>query len=34
MSVADMEAFCCRTGHRILDQSESGGEFVFYIEKA
>ena len=33
-SVADLEAFCRRTGHRILDQSEGGGEFVFYIEKA
>ena len=33
-SVADIAAFSRRTGLRILDQSEGGGEFVFYFEKA
>jgi len=32
-SVADMAAFSRRTGHEILDQSEGGGEFVFYFRK-
>ena len=30
-SVADMVAFSRRTGHEILDQSEGGGEFVFFL---
>jgi len=33
-SVADMAAFCRRVGLRILDQSEGGGEYVFYVQKA
>ena len=31
-SVADMAAFSRRTGHQILDQSEGGGEFVFFFK--
>ena len=32
-SIADMAAFSRRTGHEILEQSEGGGEFVFYFRK-
>ena len=32
-SVADMAAFSRSTGHEILDQSEGGGEFVFYLRR-
>ena len=32
-SVADFAAFSRRTGHKIVDQSEGGGEFVFFVEK-
>lgn len=33
-SVADMAAFSRRTGHQIIQQSEGGGEFVFYFKRA
>ena len=33
-SVADMGAFSRRTGHELIDQSEGGGEFVFFFRKA
>ena len=32
-SVADFAAFSRRTGHKIVDQSEGGGEFIFFVEK-
>ncbi len=32
-SVADMAAFSRETGYAILDQSEGGGEFVFYLKR-
>ena len=32
-SVADFAAFSRRTGHKILEQSEGGGEYVFFLEK-
>ena len=32
-SVADMGAFGRRTGNQIVDQSEGGGEFVFFVRK-
>ena len=33
-SVADLAAFSGSTGHRIVDQSEGGGELTFMIRKA
>ncbi len=33
-SVADMAAFSRRTKNEIVDQSEGGGEFVFFFRKA
>ncbi len=32
-SVADMAAFSRSTKHEILDQSEGGGEFTFFIRR-
>ena len=32
-SVADMAAFSRRTKHEIIEQSEGGGEYVFYFRK-
>ena len=32
-SVPDVAAFSRQTGHKVLDQSEGGGEFSFWIEK-
>ena len=33
-AVADFESFSKRTGHQLLDHSESDGEFVFYLRRA
>lgn len=33
-SVKDFEAFCNQTGNKLLESTENGGEFTFYIEKA
>ena len=33
-SVPDISAFSRRTGHLIVEQSEGGGEYVFFIRKA
>ena len=33
-SIPDVAAFSRRTGHEILDQSEGGGEFIFFIRKS
>ena len=33
-SVKDFEAFCNQTGNELLESSENGGEFTFYIKKA
>jgi len=33
-SLLDMEAFARQTGHRLLQSSDEGGEYVFYFEKA
>ncbi|MGB0846646.1 MAG: sulfurtransferase TusA family protein [Thiolinea sp.] len=32
-SVKDMEAYAKQTGNDIVDSSEDGGEFTFYIRK-
>ncbi len=32
-SVADMAAFSRQTGHELLDQSEGGGEYVFFFRR-
>jgi tRNA 2-thiouridine synthesizing protein A len=32
-SVKDFEAFCKQTGNELLESSEDGGEFTFYIKK-
>lgn len=32
-SVKDMEAYAKQTGNEIVDTSEAGGEFTFYIKK-
>ena len=32
-SVKDMEAYAKQTGHEIVDTSEDGGEFTFYMKK-
>lgn len=31
-SVPDFAAFSRRTGHQVVEQSEAGGEFTFYIQ--
>ena len=33
-SVKDFEAFCNQTGNELLESTENGGEFTFYIKKA
>ena len=33
-SVADMAAFSRSTGHEIIEQSEGGGEYTFYVRRA
>lgn len=33
-SIPDMAAFSRRTGHAIVDQSEGGGEYVFFLRRA
>ncbi len=33
-AVKDFEAFSKQTKNPLLDQAESGGEFVFFIQKA
>lgn len=32
-SVKDMQAFASQTGNELLDQSEAGGEYFFYMKK-
>ena len=32
-SVKDFEAFSRQTGNELLSQSESGGEFIFFMKK-
>ena len=32
-SVKDCEAFCKQTGNELLESTEDGGEFTFYIKK-
>jgi tRNA 2-thiouridine synthesizing protein A len=32
-SVRDFEAFCRQTGHRLLQSTRSGAEFVFVLRK-
>lgn len=32
-SVKDFQAFCRQTGHELLSQHESDGEFIFFIRK-
>lgn len=32
-SVKDFEAFCNQTGNELLDSSEAGDEFTFFIKK-
>ena len=32
-SVKDFEAFCKQTGNELLESTEDGGEFTFYIKK-
>ncbi len=33
-SVADMAAFSRRTKHEIIEQSEGGGEYIFFFKRA
>jgi tRNA 2-thiouridine synthesizing protein A len=33
-SVKDLDAFCAQTGHQMLSNQETGGKFVFQIQKA
>ncbi len=33
-SVKDFEAFCKQTGNELLESTEDGGEFTFYIKKS
>ncbi|MEJ2060303.1 MAG: sulfurtransferase TusA family protein [Gammaproteobacteria bacterium] len=33
-AVKDFEAFCKQTGHELLDHSQGGGEFTFFIKKS
>lgn len=33
-SVCDMQAFAEQTGHALLQQSEEGGKYVFFLRKA
>jgi tRNA 2-thiouridine synthesizing protein A len=33
-SIPDMAAFSRRTGHQIVEQSEGGGEYVFFLRRA
>ena len=30
----DMTAWCNRTGNKLLDSSEDGGKFKFYVQKS
>jgi tRNA 2-thiouridine synthesizing protein A len=30
----DMTAWCNRTGNKLLDSSEEGGKFKFYVQKS
>lgn len=32
-SVKDFEAYCNQTGNELLDSSEAGSEFTFFIKK-
>ena len=32
-SIPDMAAFSRRTGHQIVEQSEGGGEYVFFLRR-
>ncbi len=32
-SVADMAAFSRRTGNEVVEQSEGGGEYIFFFKK-
>jgi tRNA 2-thiouridine synthesizing protein A len=32
-AVKDFEAFAKQTGHTLLDSSEGGGEFTFFLKK-
>ena len=32
-SVKDFQAFCRQTGNDLLESSEAGGEFTFFIRK-
>lgn len=32
-SVKDMAAFCTQTGNQLLESNETGGSFVFLIQK-
>jgi len=32
-SVADMDSWSKRTGHKIVEQSQTDGEFTFFIKK-
>ncbi|MCK5726099.1 MAG: sulfurtransferase TusA family protein [Thiotrichaceae bacterium] len=32
-SVKDFEAFCKQTGNELMDTSEEGNEFIFFIKK-
>lgn len=33
-AVKDFEAFCKQTGNELVDHSEAGGEFTFFIKKS
>ncbi len=32
-SVKDMQAFANQTGNELLEQSEQGGEYIFFMKK-
>ena len=32
-SVSDMDSWSKRTGHKLVEQSQNDGEFVFFIKK-
>ncbi|HDP88892.1 MAG: sulfurtransferase TusA family protein [Chromatiales bacterium] len=32
-AVKDFEAFCKQTGNELVEHSEAGGEFTFFIKK-
>ena len=33
-SVKDFDSFCSQTGHTLLESSESGGKYHYYIRKS